>query len=102
MTRSSPVRPAAIPTRLVHIGLTIKVRQAIGGTRLNPSVPSAIVIPDDKPHAELWKLADEPTERRGRKRAGIGPNEPVEGRIINQPLHPLEIPSSSSTVKRPL
>lgn len=50
-----------------------------------------IVIPDDKPHAELWKLADELTESRARKRAGIGPNEPVEGRIINQPLHPLGI-----------
>jgi hypothetical protein len=53
----------------------------------NGDLRDYIVIPDDKPHAELWKLADELTERR----AGIGPNEPVEGRIINQPLHPLEI-----------
>jgi hypothetical protein len=50
-----------------------------------------IVIPTDKPHADLWKLADEMTERRARKRADIGPDEPVEGRIINKPLHPLDI-----------
>ncbi len=50
-----------------------------------------IVIPYDEPHEERWKLADELSERRARRRAGIGPDEPVEGRIINRPLHPLDI-----------
>jgi Protein of unknown function (DUF4238) len=50
-----------------------------------------IVIPADAPHAELWTLADETTERRARKRAGIGDDEPFEGRIINNMLHPTEL-----------
>lgn len=47
-----------------------------------------IVIPDDLPHAELWKLADELAEHRGRKRAGIGATEPIEARIIRRQLAP--------------
>jgi hypothetical protein len=50
-----------------------------------------IVIPADAPHPELWRQADELTERRARKRAGIGPDEPFEGRIRNEPLHPLDM-----------
>lgn len=50
-----------------------------------------IVIPDDEPHAELWTLADELAERRARKRAGVSSTEPVEGRIVNRLLHPLDI-----------
>jgi Protein of unknown function (DUF4238) len=50
-----------------------------------------IVIPADAPYPELLKQADELTERRARKRAGIGPDEPFEGRIRNQPLHPLDM-----------
>jgi len=50
-----------------------------------------IVIPNDKPHPELRALADEMTERRARKRAGVGPDEPFEGRIISNPLHPLDM-----------
>jgi hypothetical protein len=50
-----------------------------------------LVIPDDEPHAELWNLADELAERRARKRAGISPIEPSEGRIVNRLLHPLDI-----------
>lgn len=46
-----------------------------------------IVIPNDKPHPELRALADNLTERRARKRAGVRPDEPFEGRIINHPLH---------------
>jgi hypothetical protein len=40
---------------------------------------------------ELWKRADELTERRARKRAGLSTDEPFEGRITNLPLHPLDI-----------
>jgi len=47
-----------------------------------------IVVPSDKPNAEQWALADELTERRARRRAGVGPDEPFEGRITNTPLHP--------------
>lgn len=57
--------------------------------RKEGEVRDYIVIPSDKPHPELWALADELTERRARRRAGVGPDEPFEGRIINNPLHPL-------------
>jgi hypothetical protein len=50
-----------------------------------------VVIPCDKPHPELWALVDELTERRARKRAGVRPDEPFDGRIINNPLHPLDV-----------
>jgi hypothetical protein len=50
-----------------------------------------VVIPSDTPHPELWKLLDELTIRRARKRAGIGADESFEGRIINKPLHPLDV-----------
>jgi hypothetical protein len=50
-----------------------------------------IVIPVDKPYADLWRQADELTERRALKRAGIAPNEPFHGRITNHPVHPLDI-----------
>ncbi|MGA2163217.1 MAG: DUF4238 domain-containing protein [Solirubrobacteraceae bacterium] len=50
-----------------------------------------IVIPVDKPHPELWKRANELTERRARKRAGVGPDDVLEGHIINIPLHPLDV-----------
>jgi hypothetical protein len=47
-----------------------------------------MVISGDRPNAEEWALADELTERRARKRAGVGPDELFEGRIINRPLYP--------------
>jgi hypothetical protein len=50
-----------------------------------------IVIPYDKPHPELWRLVDELTEWRARKHAGVGPDEPFEGRIVNNPLNPLDL-----------
>jgi hypothetical protein len=50
-----------------------------------------IVIPADAPHPELLRQADELTEHRARKRAGIGPDEPFEGRIRNEPLDPLDM-----------
>lgn len=50
-----------------------------------------LVIPDDEPHPELWQRADELAELRARKRTGIGLEEPVQGRIVNLPLHPLDI-----------
>ncbi len=50
-----------------------------------------VVIPSDEPNPDLWKLTDDLTERRARKRAGVGPNEPCDGRITNRPLHPLDI-----------
>jgi len=50
-----------------------------------------IVIPCDKLHPELWTLVDELTERRARKNAGVGPDEPFEGRIVNNPLNPLDL-----------
>ncbi len=49
-----------------------------------------IVIPSDKPHPELRALADELAEKRARKRAGIGPNAPIEGRLIHEQIRPLE------------
>ena len=49
-----------------------------------------IVIPCDEPHPELRKLADDLTERRARKRAGVSPDEPFEGRIVHRPIHPLD------------
>jgi hypothetical protein len=57
----------------------------------NGELRDYIVIPADAPHPELWKQADELTERRARKRAGIGPDEPFEGRIRNAPMHPLDM-----------
>jgi Protein of unknown function (DUF4238) len=51
-----------------------------------------LVIPDDEPHAEQWNLADELAKRRAQKRAGMDPTKPAAGRIINQMLHPLDIP----------
>jgi hypothetical protein len=53
-----------------------------------------IVIPSDKPNPDLRALADGLTESRARKRAGVGPDEPFEGRIINNPLHPLDLMGS--------
>ena len=50
-----------------------------------------IVIPIDEPHPDLRKQADELTEHRARKRAGIEPHEPFHGRITNHPVHPLDI-----------
>ena len=50
-----------------------------------------IVIPTDRPHPELRARADELTERRARKRAGVGADEPFEGRIINNLLHPHDL-----------
>jgi hypothetical protein len=51
-----------------------------------------IVIPVDKPHAELHALADEIAERRARRRAGVADGEPVEGRLIHRAVHPLNFP----------
>lgn len=50
-----------------------------------------IVIPCDTPHPELRAFADTLAERRARKRAGVGSNEPMEGRIIHKPIHPLDM-----------
>jgi Protein of unknown function (DUF4238) len=52
----------------------------------NGELHDYIVIPCDEPHAELWARADELTERRARKRAGVSDDEPFEGRIVNDPL----------------
>lgn len=50
-----------------------------------------IVIPIDQPNPELRKLADDLTERRARKRAGVAADEPFEGRIEQRPIHPLDL-----------
>ena len=50
-----------------------------------------IVIPCDKPHPELRSRADELAESRARKSAGVGPDDPVEGRIMHKPIHPLQV-----------
>lgn len=50
-----------------------------------------IVIPCDKPHPELRALVDRLAEQRARKRAGIDPEEPIEGRLIHNAIHPLDI-----------
>jgi hypothetical protein len=50
-----------------------------------------IVIPIDQPNPELRKLADDLTERRARKRAGVAADEPFEGRIEHRPIHPLDL-----------
>lgn len=47
-----------------------------------------LVIPTDQPHEDLWKQADELTEARARKRAGLRPGEAAEGRITNRPIDP--------------
>jgi Protein of unknown function (DUF4238) len=49
-----------------------------------------IVIPIDEPHPELHRLADEAAERRARKRAGLADDEPIEGRLIHEAVHPLD------------
>ena len=48
-----------------------------------------IVIPADRPHPELRRRADELAESRARKRLGLGPDEPADGRIVhlNLPVH---------------
>jgi len=63
-----------------------------------PRLPNAqgalrdyIVIPCDKPHPELRRLADELAERRARKRAGVSPDEAIAGRIVHKPIHPLDL-----------
>lgn len=48
-----------------------------------------IVIPIDGPHPELRALADEVAEHRARKRAGIADDQPIEGRLIHEAMHPL-------------
>lgn len=55
----------------------------------NGELRDYIVIPVDQPHPELWTRANELTERRARKRAGVGPEDMLEGHIANIPLHPL-------------
>lgn len=50
-----------------------------------------IVIPCDKPHPELRRLADDLAEQRARKRAGVSPDEEIAGRIVHEPVHPLEV-----------
>lgn len=63
-----------------------------------PQVPNAsgvlhdyVVIPTDEPHQEQWELVDKLAERRARKRAGVGPNDPFEGHVTSNLLHPLDI-----------
>jgi hypothetical protein len=63
-----------------------------------PQLPNAqgelrdyIVVPCDKPHPELRRLADELAERRGRKRAGVSPDVEIGGRIVHKPIHPLDV-----------
>jgi hypothetical protein len=48
-----------------------------------------IVIPIDKPHPELYALADEIAERRARERAGVPDGEPIDGRLVHKAVHPL-------------
>ena len=50
-----------------------------------------IVIPTDQPHPDLRQLADDLAERRARTRAGIGPDTPINGRIVSRAVHPLEM-----------
>lgn len=50
-----------------------------------------IVIPTDAPHPDLRQQADDLAERRARKRAGIGPDTPLNGRITTRPVHPLDL-----------
>lgn len=57
----------------------------------NGELHDYIVIPADQPHPELWALADGLTERRARKRAGVGDDDPFDGRIINDPLDAIEV-----------
>jgi Protein of unknown function (DUF4238) len=42
-----------------------------------------VVIPCDEPHPELWARVDELVEHRARKRAGVDPDAPFEGRVTN-------------------
>jgi hypothetical protein len=53
-----------------------------------------IVIPCDTPHPELRAYADELAERRARKRAGVAADEPIEGHLIHNAIHPLDISMS--------
>jgi hypothetical protein len=52
-----------------------------------------LVIPVDAPHPELHRRADELTELRARKRAGLAPDDPVEGRIVHELLDPEDLPA---------
>lgn len=47
-----------------------------------------LVIPTDQPYEDLWRRADELTEARARKRAGLRPGDVAEGRIANRPIDP--------------
>lgn len=53
-----------------------------------------IVIPCDKPHPELRALADKLAERRARKRDGGDLSEAMEGRLVHNPIHPLDLGTS--------
>lgn len=47
-----------------------------------------IVIPTDRPYPELQRRADELAESRARKRLRLGPDEPLDGQLVNAPVHP--------------
>jgi hypothetical protein len=49
-----------------------------------------IIVPCDTPHPELRALADELAERRARKRARVGSDEPMEGRLTHSAVHALD------------
>jgi Protein of unknown function (DUF4238) len=59
-----------------------------------------LVIPADGSQPELRKRADELTEARARKRAGISSSEPFEGHITSTMLDPVEMSLSNQFVKK--
>ena len=57
----------------------------------NGELQDYVVIPLDEPHPDLLARVDELVEQRARKRAGVGPDDPLEGRITSEQVHPLDI-----------
>ena len=47
-----------------------------------------VVIPVDGSEGESRKLVDELVESRARKRAGVGPDDPLSGRIVGSAIYP--------------
>jgi hypothetical protein len=50
-----------------------------------------VVIPYDKPSPQLHAQIDAAVERRARKTFGVGEEEPLEGRIRMDVIHPFDL-----------
>jgi uncharacterized protein DUF4238 len=57
-------------------------------TNPNGELRDYVVIPVGESEGQRRKMVDELVERRARKRAGVGPNDPLPGRIVGSMIAP--------------